>query len=103
MRPISLIFFLNTFPIPTMILNSHLIYFLQTMIDIINLNYILNIYSIVSTELDVLNIITNIKLSTNTGTDGMPTIFLYNCRFIIIQILTNNFKISPNRGIFPSR
>ncbi len=44
----------------------------------------------------------NIKLNSNVGPDGIPSIFLYNCRFILTPILTNIFKLSLKKGIFPS-
>lgn len=70
--------------------------------DNINLNSNSNINSISFTEIDVLNLISNLKLSNNPGPDGIPSIFLYNCRFILTPVLTNIFKLSLSRGIFPS-
>lgn len=63
----------------------------------INSNSTLNLNSISFTELEVLsNIISNLILSSNIGPDGIPIIFLYNCRFTLTII----FKLSLNKGLF---
>lgn len=66
------------------------------------LNSTLNLNCITLTELDVFNMISDLKLSSTTGPDDIPTIFLYNCRFILTPILTSIFNSSLSKGIFPS-
>jgi len=71
-------------------------------LDNSNLNSTINLNSITLTELDVFNTISNLKLSSTTGPDGIPTIFLYNCRFILTPVLTNLFNLFLSKGIYPS-
>jgi hypothetical protein len=48
-----------------------------------------------------LNLIFNIKLNSIVGLNGIPSIFLNNCRFILTPVLTNIFKLSLKKGLFP--
>jgi len=86
---------------PILILLNHLIAPLL-ILDDSNLNSTINLNSITLTELDVFNKIYNLKLSSTTGPDGIPTIFPYNCRFILTPVLTNLFNLSLSKGIYPS-
>jgi hypothetical protein len=70
-------------------------------INKINLNSDINLNSISCTELDVFNLIFNIKLNSNVGPDGIHSIFLYSCRFISTPVLTNIFKLSLKKSFFP--
>jgi len=74
----------------------------SSIFDNSNSNSTLNLNYITLTELDVLNMISDLKLSSTTGPDDIPTIFIYNCRFILAPVLTSIFNLSLSKGIFPS-